>query len=86
MPNEPNEGPQRSHKPAPVLRAVVEVGFIVFLYYSNLLMGEYEGSGAGPRRGLMWALGDILTPSNLAIALASAGLGYLVIEFVRKRL
>ena len=23
-------------------RAVIEVGFIVFLFYSNLLMGEFE--------------------------------------------
>ena len=25
-----------------VWRAVIEVGFIVFLFYSNLLMGEFE--------------------------------------------
>jgi hypothetical protein len=31
--------------------AVIEVGFIVFLFYSNLLMGEFERSGMG-RRGV----------------------------------
>jgi hypothetical protein len=28
-------------------RAVIEIGFIVFLFYSNLLMGEFERSGRG---------------------------------------
>jgi hypothetical protein len=32
-----------------VSRAVIEVGFIIFLFYSNLLMGEYERSGLGQR-------------------------------------
>jgi hypothetical protein len=27
-----------------VWRAVIEVGFIIFLFYSNLLMGEFERS------------------------------------------
>lgn len=26
-------------------RAVIEVGFILFLFYANLLMGEFERSG-----------------------------------------
>ena len=72
-------------KLAPVLRAAIEVGFIVFLYYSNLLMGEFEGSGQGRVKGLAWALHDILTAFNLAIAVATALIGYLVIEFLRKR-
>jgi hypothetical protein len=25
----------------PILRAVIEVAFIIFLFYSNLLMGEF---------------------------------------------
>jgi hypothetical protein len=71
---------------APILRAMVEVGFIVFLYYSNLLMGEYERSGQGQSRSLLWSVRDILTESNFLIAIASALVGYLVIEFLRKRL
>ena len=35
-----------------ILRAVIEVGFIIFLFYSNLLMGEFERSGMGRTRGL----------------------------------
>jgi hypothetical protein len=69
-----------------IARAVIEVGFIVFLFYANLLMGEYEGSGMGRARGLAWALSDILTGTNLVIALAAAVVGYFVFEFLRKRL
>jgi hypothetical protein len=30
-----------------IWRAVIEVGFIIFLFYSNLLMGEFERSEMG---------------------------------------
>lgn len=66
-------------------RAVIEVGFIIFLFYSNLLMGEFERSGAGQRRGLAWALTDVLTAANFAIALTAALVGYILFEFLRKR-
>jgi len=35
-------------------RAVIEVGFIIFLFYSNLLMGEFERSGIGQKRVWLW--------------------------------
>jgi hypothetical protein len=69
-----------------VWRAVAETGFIIFLFYSNLLMGEFERSGMGRERGLTWALGDIFTGSNFGIAVVSALMGYGLIEFVRNRL
>jgi hypothetical protein len=47
-----------------VWRAVTETGFIIFLFYSNLLMGEFTRSGMGQERGLAWAIGDILTAAN----------------------
>jgi hypothetical protein len=71
---------------APVWRALVEGGFIVFLYYSNLLMGEFEHSGLGRRYGLLWAVRDIFTAFNFAIALATGIVGYLIVEFLRKRI
>jgi hypothetical protein len=40
---------------------VIETGFIIVLFYSNLLMGEFGRSGMGRAQGLVWALGDILT-------------------------
>jgi hypothetical protein len=69
-----------------VWRAVVEMSFIVFLFYSNLLMGEFERSGSGRRRGLAWAIRDVFTPANLAIAAVATLVGYIVVEFLRNRL
>ena len=53
---------------APFWRVVIEMGFIVFLYYSNLLMGEYERPGQAGTRGFVWAVRDIFTKTNFAIA------------------
>lgn len=64
---------------------MIEVGFIVFLFYSNLLMGEFERSGMGEKKGLLWALSDILTRSNLEIALVAALIGYVLVEFLRAK-
>jgi hypothetical protein len=66
-------------------RGFVEIGFIIFLFYSNLLMGEFERSGMGQRRGLLWALSDVFTASNVAIAIMAATIGYLLLEFLRTR-
>jgi hypothetical protein len=66
-------------------RAVIEVGFIIFLFYANLLMGEFERSGLGQRRGLEWAIGDVFTRVNFGIALVAALAGYVLFEFLRKK-
>jgi len=64
---------------------VIEVGFIVFLFYSNLLMGEFTvGNGHG--KSMAAALTDIFTGTNFVIALLSALIGYLVFEYLRKKL
>jgi hypothetical protein len=68
-----------------VWRAMIEVGFIVFLFYSNLLMGEFERSGMGQKRGLAWAIGDVFTAANFEIATIAALVGYSLLEFLRKR-
>jgi hypothetical protein len=68
-----------------ILRALVEAGFIIFLFYANLLMGEYDKTGNGQRHSLRWALADIFTKSNFIIAIIAAFIGYLVFEFLRKR-
>ena len=68
-----------------VVRAVVEVGFIVFLFYANLLMGEYERSGQAQARGLAWALRDMFTAETVVIALIAGVAGYLVVEYLRGR-
>jgi hypothetical protein len=75
----------KSRKLAPVLRAMVEVGFIVFLFYSNLLMGEFTRAN-GQGKSLVFAIEDIFTVANFGLAIFSGLVGYVVFEFLRKRL
>ena len=77
--------PQGPSRLKALLRAVIEVGFIVFLFYSNLLMGEFSrGNGAGKTLG--FALRDIVTGTNFAIAIVSGLIGYVVFETLRRKL
>jgi hypothetical protein len=69
-----------------IWRALVEVGFIVFLFYSNLLMGEFASTGKGREMGFAWAVADVVTPANFAIAIVAAVIGYVVFELLRKKL
>ena len=69
----------------PVLRAVIEIAFIIFLFYSNLLMGEFTVSN-GPGKSLAFALHDIFTGTNFVIAMISALIGYVVFEHLRSKL
>jgi hypothetical protein len=69
----------------PLLRAVIEILFIIFLFYSNLLMGEFTGSSRHGK-SFAFALHDIFTPTNFMIALISALIGYLVFETLRRQL
>jgi len=68
-----------------ILRGLIEVGFIIFLFYSNLLMGEFERSGMGQKNGLMWALSDIFTNANFQIAAVASLIGYVLVEFLRAK-
>jgi hypothetical protein len=68
-----------------VWRAVIEVVFIIFLFYSNLLMGEFERSGMGQKRGILWAIRDVLTTANFEIAAIAALTGYAFFEFLRRK-
>lgn len=68
-----------------IWRAIIEVGFIVFLFYSNLLMGEFARTGKGQEMGLAWAVADIVTPANFTIAILAALIGYVVFEFLRNK-
>jgi hypothetical protein len=79
------EDQQKRRRFKPALRAVIEVAFIVFLFYSNLLMGEFTRSN-GRAKSLWFAMQDVFTGTNFAIALVSALIGYVVFEFLRKRL
>jgi len=76
----------KNHKKLPLVsRIIIEVGFIVFLFYSNLLMGEYSHSGLGQTKGLLWAIEDMFTLTNFAIAIVLALIGYLIFDYLLKR-
>lgn len=76
---------KKPRKLAPLWRAMVEVGFIIFLFYSNLLMGEFTHAN-GQGKSLAFGLNDIFTLTNFAIAVFSGLIGYVVFEFLRKQL
>jgi hypothetical protein len=80
------EAPQRRRRLAPIWRAVIEIGFIMFLFYSNLLMGEFTRSNNAHGKSLIFALGDILTLANFDIGIFSALIGYVVVEYLRGKL
>jgi hypothetical protein len=60
------------------------MAFIIFLFYANLFMGEFERSGA-QRKSMMAALEDIFTPANFAIALVASFIGHAFFGFLRKK-
>jgi hypothetical protein len=75
----------RTGKLAPIWRAMVEVGFIIFLFYSNLLMGEFTRVNEQGKT-LAFAIRDIFTAENFVVAAISGLIGHLVFEYLRKRL
>jgi hypothetical protein len=49
------------------------------------LDGEFERSGMGLKRGVVWAIEDVFTIANFEIAATAGLIGYVVFEFLRKR-
>ena len=79
-------GFQQRRRLAPIWRALIEIGFILFLFYSNLLMGEFTRSNSAHGKTLMVAIGDIFTLANFDIGVVSALIGYVVVEYLRAKL
>ena len=77
---------QKDRRPlARISRALIEVAFIVFLFYSNLLMGEFTAAN-GHGKTLAFALCDIFTVTNFSIAMIAALIGHGVFHYLRKKL
>ena len=70
----------------PLRKALAQIALIVFLSFAALLMREFTQSGMGRQKGLAWAVSDVFTGVNLAIAVGAAIIGYLIIEFIWKKL
>jgi hypothetical protein len=77
--------PKKPGRLAPIWRAIIEIGFIIFLFYSNLLMGEFTRANS---HGKTWtfAVEDIFTDANMAVAIISGLVGYVVFEYLRNKL
>jgi hypothetical protein len=80
-----SSSPKEPRKLTPIWRAMVEVGFIIFLFYSNLLMGEFTRTN-GQGKSLVFAIKDIFTVTNFVIAIISGLIGYVIFEYLRKKL
>jgi hypothetical protein len=80
-----SSAPKEPRKLHAIPRAVVEIGSIIFLFYSNLLMGEFTHTN-GHGKTLAFALHDIFTGTNFEIACVSGLIGYVVFEYLRKKL
>lgn len=85
MLEKPSQDWKRPQRLAAGWRILIEAGLIVFLIYSSLLMKEFERSGLGQTNGVTWALHDIFTETNFAIAFAAALIGCLVFECLREK-
>jgi hypothetical protein len=75
---------KQPRKLTPTWKVLVEVCFIIFLFYSNLLMGEFTRAN-GRGKSLAFAVEDIFSVTNLIIAVISGSLGYLVFNYFRER-
>ena len=64
---------------------MIEVAFIIFLFYSNLLMGEFTQTNSQGKT-LVFAIQDIFTIANFTIAVISGMIGYVVFEYLRKKI
>jgi hypothetical protein len=49
-------------------------------------MGEFTRSSAGQGKTLIFAIRDILTIANFVISFVSAVIGYLIFEYLRRKL
>jgi hypothetical protein len=81
-----NEQDKLKKKRTHLLSMLLEMSFIIFLFYANLLMGEFERSGSGAAKGLQWALHDIFTTRSIFIAILAAFIGHFIFDFFRNKL
>ena len=72
----------RGHKNQ-IFRALIETAFIIFLFYANLLMGDFTHSGNAHGHSLVWGIEDVFTITNFEIALIAAVVGQFFFEYLR---
>jgi hypothetical protein len=79
-----SRSPREPRELTPIWRAMIEVGIIVFLLYSTLLMREFTFTSE-EGKSLAFAIKDIFTLTSLVVAIISGLIGYLALEYLRKR-
>jgi hypothetical protein len=57
----------------------------MFLFYSNLLMGEFTRANSLHGKSLMDGVRDIFTLTNFDIGIVSSLIGYVVVEYLRAK-
>jgi uncharacterized protein with PQ loop repeat len=77
---------ERSKTARKIWRTFLEMGFIIFLFYSNLLMGQYNLGHRFSDKPLLVAAANIVTLDNFIIAVVAAFVGHVVFDFIRRRL
>ncbi len=77
--------PKNPRKATPIRRSIVEIGFILFLFYSNLLMGEFTRTN-GQGKTLLFAIKDIFSPFNLVVGIVAGLIGYVVVQYLRDQI
>ena len=65
---------------------MIEIAFIIFLFYSNLLMGQYTANASPQNMNLWMAIQNVVTLNNFIIGFVTALIGHLVFEFLRRRI
>ncbi len=62
------------------------MSFIIFLFYANLLMGQYNLGHHFSDRPILEALRTVVTLDNFIIALIAAFIGHVAFDYFRRRL
>ena len=65
---------------------IIEFLFIMFLFYSNLLMSEYTKSEINKHKNLLVSIDNIFTIENFIIAVIAAFISHFVFGYIRKKL
>ena len=72
------------HQRLKMKKATVEILFINFLFYANLLMGEFNNNGLGKTKGFFWAVKNIFSIPNIIIGIVSSFIAYFIFEYLRR--
>jgi hypothetical protein len=70
---------------APLARAGIEIGFIMFLFYANLMMGEFTRANSAHGKTFLEALRDVFTLTDFDIGIVAALIGYVIVEYLRAK-